>query len=305
MQITRARRLQIVFALAFAAGWADVVSICRFHVFTGFMTGNILYGSVYLGFGVWDKALFYFMTTICNMTAPALFEAICSAVESQRSPRWLRNRAVSAVAPFAILAFFFGEMINQFAEGSKWQALCVSFAMGLQMSIGSKASTKIGVNTAVLTGNIQKLGSAVYPLLVKGSIGDVKAMETLEANIVVIIGTLAGALGCAGALSAAVRDEITSGAEILVNLPQDHRGGLWWSFVPALFAQLWAYLAHDSFFDGDSALTAKATNQVPLLSEAPQMKKHNEHTDIYDIPKSGDEGDTGSVIGVGMKGFGQ
>lgn len=195
MAPTLRRRLALAAGLAFLSGWADVVCLVRFSAFAGMQTGN----AVMLGRDLADDehgadgAIYHLVIMGSNLLGVMVYEAMSNKMALRRS-LWL-------VALVVGLATSASDVLAALVGPSRWYVCFVAAAFGAQNAL-SGSDAVLGVNTTIMTGNLQKVGAVLALRLLRMPV-PAKQARGSKLSAAVLAATVLGAMVAALALRTA------------------------------------------------------------------------------------------------------
>lgn len=180
------RKNVLTAALAFLAGWGDVVCFRRYGCYAIMMTGNTLAAASAAAMLRWADFTFYVSLLLSYVAGAALIRLV--NVKSEASS------TASTVLPMAIFCFFsIAEVLGFCFGSSRWRALPLAVGSGLVNAISAEET---GTITPWMTGHLQKLGLRLGNF-VKGT----PKTESSEISFTVVLSFLAGGLAASAALA--------------------------------------------------------------------------------------------------------
>lgn len=168
--------------LAVVAGFSDTVCLRRFGTFGAMQTGN----AVYMGIAAAEQGVagagFFLCVIAANVVGVVIMDSIL-AVRGDGPSAW---GLVSIITP--TLCMLLAEALEGPLALGGWAVCLVSISMGMQNAL---TLTALGVNTTIVTGNLQKVGVLIARALRREAFSAADRDQGLKCTAV-IVSTIAG-----------------------------------------------------------------------------------------------------------------
>ena len=231
------RKTILTACFAVAAGWADLVCFKEFGSFAALMTGN----TVKLAISLVDDNGYppvYYLCILGSYIMGVIAFQLCKHVHPRR-PGW-------AASPIILLLMCVTDLLHGPTSNNHWRVCLIAPCFGMQNSF--TFGGPMAINTTIITGNMQKLGIAIWKALKEGNCR--AQLKAASRPLTAWLSTFAGAL---------------AGAAVLMRAS-------WYSnrflFVPVGVLQALCFVTHDHIYGRPPKTPANDPNAQEVTTRA-------------------------------------